>query len=92
LISALAEFWNGFPRGAFPAWVDLANGRIAPFKASAGMTAIAQLVWAQRAGTPEPAWPMLSQSQDYYSSVLTLLARVAWQEIAGQQSREAHPI
>jgi endo-1,4-beta-D-glucanase Y len=88
LTEALARFWSGFPDGAFPAWADLVDDATAPYRASPGMLAIARLTLARLAGASEPAWPAIAASPDYYSAVLTLLARTAWRESAvGQANR-----
>ena len=83
LIRSLVQFWSSFPDGTLPAWADLTNGGTAPYPASPGMVAVAQLVLSQVAGAPEPAWPAIAESPDYYSSVVTMLARVAWRESGG---------
>ena len=83
LIGSLAQFWGRFPDGAFPAWADLVDAAVAPYRANPGMIAIARLMLARLAGAPEPIWPAIAAAPDYYSAVLTMLARLAWRESCG---------
>ncbi|MBV9782621.1 MAG: hypothetical protein JO264_02270 [Acidisphaera sp.] len=68
--------------GTMPAWVDLRSGATAPYAASPGMRAIAQ-VSTDHGDAPLPqGFPSLhTAATDYYSGALTLLSRVAWREM-----------
>ncbi|MDP1617995.1 glycosyl hydrolase family 8 [Phenylobacterium sp.] len=73
---AAAAFWRPFleAKTAPPAWVDLTTGELAGFRLSAGATAMACVV----AGVDPLARPGgAAQEEDYYSSVLELLAYAA---------------
>lgn len=62
----------------FPAWVDLQSGETAPYPAPSGFESVAALVRQQLTGSP----PRLGAiDADYYSSSLSLLARLAWQDL-----------
>jgi endoglucanase len=51
------------------------------------MQAIAHLVGAAAAGHGDLAdMPTVAEAQDYYSAALTLLARLAWQDLKLQQA------
>ena len=82
-LAAAAEFWTDPERSQLPAWVDLSSGAFAPFAASAGVGAIAQVARATRPGATTPDLPHVGAADDYYSAALVLLSRVVWQERGG---------
>jgi endoglucanase len=73
-----AEYWNSFGEDALPAWVDLETGEQAPYRASAGMHAIAACTGLALPPDRESAGSSsVASDPDYYSSALMLLTRVA---------------
>lgn len=62
----------------FPAWVDLQSGETASYPAPPGFESVAALVRQQLDGTA-PRFGAIDA--DYYSSSLSLLARLAWQDL-----------
>lgn len=80
-LTAAVRFWNVRSGAAVPAWNDLRTGANAPYAASAGVIAIAQLSTAAVAGEGAAGQlPQQSHAHDYYAAALSLLVRVAWQE------------
>lgn len=79
-LGAAASFWTNATPGRVPAWVDLRTDAFAPYPASRGVTAVAAITRAARAGVADPDLPHVGDSEDYYSAALVLLARIAWQE------------
>ncbi|WP_439595601.1 glycosyl hydrolase family 8 [Falsiroseomonas sp.] len=76
-----ARFWSDPNHTRMPAWTDFGSDAISPYAASIGIRAVAQLAIAKHAEeSPVPAWPSLGEAKDYYSAVLTLLARLAWRD------------
>ncbi len=64
-----------------PAWVDLENGSVAPYRASEGFNSIMTLASAI---FDDKAIPHITQDQDYYSASLLMLARQAIAETSRQ--------
>jgi endoglucanase len=81
-LDGVAGFWQSRSRGGPPAWASLTDNAVAPFAASCGVCAVAQVLSAARAaGTDDtPALPHVGEADDYYAAALVLLARVAWYE------------
>lgn len=80
LLRPFRAYWDHF-RGArfMPAWTNLADDSIDSYDASAGIRAIAQLTLAYpEIGTVR--LPSLDAGQDYYSSMLLLLAKAMLRE------------
>jgi endoglucanase len=78
-----ARFWGDPLHGQMPAWTDFASDAVSPYPASTGIRSLAQLtIGKQSNGSSQPRWPSPGEAQDYYSSVLTLLARLAWRDSA----------
>ena len=78
-----ARFWTDPNHGRVPAWTDFASDSISPYAASSGIQAVAHLTIARHAsGTIQHALPSDNEPGDYYSAVLTLLARLAWKDSA----------
>ncbi len=79
LMQAFADYWARCPHR--PAWVDLRSGATAPYAAPSGMVAVAAIAAhaAQPDGKaqPEPRFPAVSASPDYYSGALILLSRLS---------------
>ena len=82
VLDGVAGFWQSRSRGGPPAWASLTDNAVAPFAASCGVCAVAQVLSAARAaGTDDtPALPHVGEADDYYAAALVLLARVAWYE------------
>jgi endoglucanase len=75
---ALRAYWVAMGPGA-PAWIDLATGQAAPYRATAGMRAVAALLASAEDGEP-PALPSVAMADDYYAAGLIMLARLATRE------------
>ncbi|NKC33341.1 glycosyl hydrolase family 8 [Falsiroseomonas selenitidurans] len=79
--ASAVRFWSDPRHGRLPAWTDLGSDAISPYEASPGIRAIAQLARSRHGeAAPMPEWPSLDETGDYYSSVLTLLVRLAWRD------------
>jgi endoglucanase len=76
-----ARFWRDPSHLRMPAWTDLSSDAVSPYAAPAGIRAIATLatLTESRGGDDRqiPDLPTVSDANDYYSAVLTLLARLA---------------
>jgi endoglucanase len=70
------KFWNGFTDKPAPAWVDVTDGKLAPFPAPSGFQAIIELT-RSRFGNKAPTMPQIGDGDDYYSASLILLADLA---------------
>jgi endoglucanase len=89
---AARRFWLEQPHQVIPAWVDLRTGHQAPFPASTGVTAIARLTEAAALGHGSlAAMPRVEDATDYYSASLTLLARIAWHDLALSPASHSAP-
>lgn len=76
-----ARFWSDPQHGRMPAWTEFSSDSISPYAASAGIRAVAQLAIAKHTGAePSNNWPSSGEASDYYSAILTLLARLAWRD------------
>ncbi|MGG5886575.1 glycosyl hydrolase family 8 [Falsiroseomonas sp. HC035] len=76
-----ARFWTDPQHQRMPAWTDFASDAVSPYQASAGIRSVAQLtIGRQSESTSQPRWPSPNEAQDYYSAVLSLLARLAWRD------------
>ncbi|MBX0345074.1 endoglucanase [Acetobacter sp. TBRC 12305] len=76
-----STFWNGF--GAhIPAWVNLANNQRAPYDGPPGFRAVALCTGLSYDGSSLlDVLPSVRDSHDYYSAALSLLARVAAEDV-----------
>lgn len=90
-LRAASDFWatpHSLPGGSrVPAWVDLETGSLAPYPASQGVAAIAQVARAARGDLAAPNLPRVRDAEDYYSAALILLSRIVWQETSVPPSR-----
>lgn len=88
-LRACADFW-GDPRWRqMPAWADLNTGAVAPYAATAGIQAVAQLAMASQAGWGRhEALPRVAEAQDYYAAKLVMMAHYAWDERGLDMSEE----
>jgi endoglucanase len=77
---AAADFWGDRAEGRPPAWTDVSTNAVAPFAASRGVTAIAELARVSRSAAADPDLPHVGEAEDYFSAALVLLARIVWQE------------
>jgi endoglucanase len=80
-IAAFAAFYGPRNGAHPPAWVNLETQAEATYPASPGMLAVGRI--AAAAGSSSAAsvdFPAVADAPDYYSALLTLLARIAWQE------------
>ncbi|WP_439596524.1 glycosyl hydrolase family 8 [Falsiroseomonas sp.] len=89
VLRACAEFW-GDPRWrTMPAWVDLTTAATAPYGATAGIQAVAQLTLAAQAGWGRhEALPRVADAPDYYAAKLVLMSHYAWDERGLDMSEE----
>ncbi|MCX7686077.1 MAG: glycosyl hydrolase family 8 [Acetobacteraceae bacterium] len=74
---AAVAFWSDPRLPYVPAWVDLRDGSLAPFPASAGVIAIHRLVVALQLGERRLALLQPPPDEDYYSAALRLLVLLA---------------
>lgn len=73
-----ARFWSDPSHRRLPAWADLTSDSISPYPAPAGIQAIARLTAARQVEEPAVVGlPSVAEASDYYSAVLTMLARLA---------------
>jgi endoglucanase len=80
-LRACADFWGDPGWREMPAWVDLTTGATAPYGATAGIQAVAQLTMASQAGWGRnEALPRVPDAPDYYAAKLVLMAHYAWDE------------
>jgi endoglucanase len=77
---AMDRYWSAFPDDAFPAWVDLVTNETAPYRATMGIAAVAQVTRAAMALREKPDLPPVTNAKMYYDAALILLSRLAWQE------------
>ncbi|MGK7863542.1 glycosyl hydrolase family 8 [Falsiroseomonas sp. E2-1-a4] len=76
-----ARFWTDPRHTRMPAWTDFAADTVSPYGASPGIRAVAQLTIARHAdATSSPPESSVDEAQDYYSAILSLLARLAWRD------------
>lgn len=68
------HFWTGFARDKTPAWIDVSNGNKAPYNMAGGLLAVRDLTLNQTGYLSD----QLTESQDYYSASLQLLAWLAY--------------
>ena len=74
-LARFTAFWGATPAKA-SAWVDLETDAVAPFCVCRGVAAIASVVAANH-HAPRAALPAVAGDDDYYSSALNMLARLA---------------
>lgn len=80
LLTPFLQFWGYFEGASFiPAWTNLVNDSIDSYDASSGIRGIAQLSLTY-SKLHAASLPALDDTQDYYSSLLLLLAKVMLQE------------
>ncbi|MGY6276483.1 glycosyl hydrolase family 8 [Methylomonas sp. MgM2] len=75
-LSTFADYW-GFYQAYTPAWIGLNENCLDSYGASPGMVAIKHLALSRAGREQAIAPPALSDDQDYYSSTLLLLSRLA---------------
>lgn len=81
VLRACADFWGDPVWRQMPAWVDLRTDATAPYAATAGIQAVAQLTMAAQAGSGRvEALPRVPDATDYYAAKLVLMAHYAWDE------------
>ncbi len=74
LLDSFRLYWTGNHNQ--PAWADLRSDTIAPYRAPAGICAVAAVVMGLP-GAATIAMPAVVQATDYYSAGLVLLSRLA---------------
>ena len=81
-VASAVRFWLDPQHARLPAWADLSSDSVSPYAASPGIRAIVLVATARQGGmaTPFPILPTVDEARDYYSAVLTLLARLAWRD------------
>jgi len=74
-------FWGSFSeKSRIPAWVNLNTGETAAYSASSGLQSIAALTLAYP-NLESAQLPSFNPSQDYYSSMLFLLTKMALEDL-----------
>ena len=91
VLPAVAAWWQqdarlGLPPPAWvpawvPAWIDVNNGTIAPYAAGPGMAAAAAVATGM-----DDKPPPITDTMDYYTAALCLLARVAARDITARRT------
>jgi endo-1,4-beta-D-glucanase Y len=77
-VAQAIAFWTDPRHHQFPAWTDLTTNAVSPYPAPSGMQAVAAAAMAARGGVTTPGdIPLVAHAPDYYSGMLTLLARFA---------------
>jgi endoglucanase len=71
------DAWDGFTDKPMPAWVDVVDGRVAPYPAPSGFRAVIGLARARVRPNAPPPMPRIDDTDDYYSASLILLADLA---------------
>ncbi len=84
-LQRVGQFWGQDP-GRAPAWVDLQTGVCAPFKTCGGVVAIAKVAAQSGRGVAQADLPPIRPVDDYYSSALILLSRLAIRETGMRMS------
>jgi endoglucanase len=84
-VTGAVRFWREHDQRRMPAWADLSTGALASYEAPAGVAAVSRLARAAHAerelmGNP----PSIVSETDYYSAALSLLCRMAWQDLEGR--------
>ena len=79
---SFASFWT--TAAAYqPAWANLATNTVSPYAAAGGLVAVRNVTNPDQPQMGLPPIPSVQQCTDYYSSSLTLLSRIAWEESHG---------
>jgi endoglucanase len=79
-LAPYCDAWKTRPAGAPPpSWIDLTTGESAPYRASNGYLAIADLVGrrCERPQDPPPQTPAITFDDDYYAASLIAFATLA---------------
>lgn len=79
LTQSLYAVSQNYSMTALPAWIDLMTGERSPYNAPPGFRAV--YLVALNGADALPDLPELKESDDYYSSSLTLLSRIASMEL-----------
>ena len=80
-ISPFQRFWGSFnEKSRIPSWINLATGETAPYRASTGLQSIVSLTLAYP-NLESVELPGFNPSQDYYSSILFLLTKLALEDL-----------
>lgn len=80
-MSPFQQFWGSFSeKSRIPAWVNLNTGETAPYSASSGLQSIVALTLAYP-NLDSAQLPSFNPSQDYYSSMLFLLTKLALEDL-----------
>ena len=74
-LTRFSHFWGDRPART-AAWVDLGTDAVAPYNASNGVVAIATLAMRTLRKAPV-GFPAVAEQDDYYSSSLNVIARIA---------------
>lgn len=81
LLTPFLDFWNYFEGARFlPVWTDLSDDSVDSRDAPQGIKAIVELSRAAVAGRP-PELPDLARGDDYYSSSLLMIVKLAALEL-----------
>ncbi|HTI01972.1 MAG TPA: glycosyl hydrolase family 8 [Acidisoma sp.] len=80
-----ASFTNYWTTAASyqPAWANLRTNTVSEYAAAGGMVAVRAITTAASPQLGLPVLPSVAECVDYYSSALTILARIAWVESHG---------
>lgn len=82
IATAFTSYWT--TAAAYqPAWANLRTNAVSNYAAGGGMVAVKNITTAAATQLGLPTLPTVAECTDYYSSALTLLARIAWTESHG---------
>lgn len=83
LTPAIAAGFDAFWTSAAsyqPAWANLRTNAVSSYAARGGLIAVRRITAARAAESSLGSLPTVASCTDYYSSALTVLARIAWME------------
>lgn len=82
IAASFTSFWTT-AASYQPAWANLVTNGVSTYAASGGLLAVSTITTAASPQLGLPALPSVAECVDYYSSALTILARIAWVESHG---------
>jgi endo-1,4-beta-D-glucanase Y len=80
-IKPFQNFWSAFSgKPLLPAWVNVLNGDLATYNASAGFESVAAITLAYP-NVDRTQLPSFDPTQGYYSSMLSLFTQIALEDL-----------
>lgn len=82
-VASAVAFWSRRTDAGMPAWTDLRTNQGPSYAASDGVQAVARFATAAIQGRGQAvSFPSVAAAPDYYSAVLIMKAKMAWQDLA----------